>query len=206
MQTRYTLLATALLLVGMFHPTTSRADAYEDGDLAFRGKNYEAALKHWHPIAVEGDARAQLGIATLYYSGHGMPIDYGTALGWCQKASDQGNPKAQYMLASMYRDGNGVTADRAKASVYFRKAADQGIQGAQYSLGLIYFLGEGVSVDYGEAYYWLGLASDGFGEESAQLRMVASHVRDEAKAKLSAERLKELNDRIEAKRSAAASR
>jgi len=206
MRARFLELATALLLVSLFQPTTSRAGAYEDGDSAFRGRNYEAALKHWHPIAVEGDARAQLGLATLYYGGHGMPIDYGTALGWCQKAADQGNPKAQYMLAAMYRDGKGVAADHARATVYFRNAAEQGIQGAQYSLGLMYFLGEGVSVDYGEAYYWLGLASDGVGEESVQLRMVALHVRGEAKAKLSAERLAELNDRIEAKKSAAASR
>jgi uncharacterized protein len=206
MQVRCIALAAAMLLAGVLQPTASRAGAYEDGDSAFRGKNYDVALKHWHPVAEAGDARAQLGLATLYYGGHGMPMDYAAALGWCQKAADQGNPQAQYMLASMYRDGKGATADRARAAVYFRSAAEQNIRGAQYSLGLMYHLGEGIPVDYGEAYYWLSLASDGAGEESAQLRMVASHVRDEVKAKLNAERLAELNDRVTAKKSAAASR
>ena len=206
MQVRCIALATALLVVGLLQSTASRAGAYEDGDSAFRGKNYEAALKHWHPIAVAGDARAQLGVATLYYGGYGVAIDYGLARGWCEKAAEQGEPQAIYLLGAMYRDGKGVTADRDKAVVHFRNAAEQNVQGAQYSLGLMYFLGEGISVDYGEAYYWLSLASDEIGTETAQLRMVARHVRDEAKAKLTSELLAELNDRIATKRSAAASR
>jgi len=188
--------AAALLLLAVSHPIEGLAGPYEDGDLAFRNKNYEAALRQWRPVAASGHAGAQYGVATIYYGGLGVVVDYGEAFEWCAKAADQGLPAAEYMLAAMYRDGRGVEQDHAKAAGLFRKAAEQEVPGAQYSMGLMYFAGQGVAVDYDEAYYWLSLAASAPGKEHAQVRSTASYLRDQAAAKLNAEQIAAAKQRI----------
>jgi len=42
-------IAAALLSLAMIYPIEGLAGPYEDGDVAFRKKNYEAALQHWRP-------------------------------------------------------------------------------------------------------------------------------------------------------------
>lgn len=193
---RGAVVAFFLLLVSSY-PLASRAGAYEDGDDAFRRKNYAAAMKHWHPLAEDGHAQAQLGIATLYYSGLGVVLNYHLAFEWFGKAASQGVPRAEYMLGAMYRDGKGVEEDQGKAVECFRKAADHNVQGAQYSLGLMYLTGKGLATDYGEAYFWLSLAATAALKESAQLTATASYLRDEAAAKLKPEQRADLDRRIE---------
>lgn len=184
------------LLLAASYPVAAHAGPYEDGDAAFRSRNYEAALKLWQPLAENGHAEAQLGVATLYNSGLGVAMDYDRAFQWFSKAAEQGSPRAEYMLAAMYRDGKGVAQDHDKAVLYFRKAADHDVQGAQYSLGLMYLIGKGMNLDYGEAYFWLSLAVTSAIKDSAQLTATAAHMRDEAKAKLKPEQVKELDLRI----------
>lgn len=186
-----------LLLLASSFPGASHAGPYEDGDEAFRRKSYAVAMKHWHPLAEEGHAQAQLGVATLYYSGLGVVLDYTLAFEWFGKAANQGVPRAEYMLGAMYRDGKGVHEDQGKAVECFRKAADHNVQGAQYSLGVMYLTGKGLATDYGEAYFWLSLAATAALKESAQLTSTASYLRDEAAAKLKPEERAELDRRIE---------
>ena len=197
-------IAAALLSLAMLLPVEGLAGPYEDGDAAFHKKNYESALQHWRPAASAGHAGAQYGLATLYYGGLGVVIDYDQAFEWCTKAADQGLPRAQYMLASMYRDGNGVGQDPATAASLFRKAAEQDVQGAQYSLGLMYFTGQGTAVDYAEAYYWLSLAASGSDKEHAQLRSTAAYLRDQAAEKLNAQQIATAKRRIADRKMAAA--
>jgi uncharacterized protein len=188
--------ARAFLLFALLYPTTSQAGPYEDGDLAFRRKSYKAAMRHWHPIAVAGHPGAQLGVATLYYNGLGVVLDYSLAFEWCAKSAEQAVAQAQYLLGAMYRDGKGAERDEAKATLLFRKAADWDIQGAQYSLGLMYLNGIGVATDHVEAYYWLSLAANAPGKENAQLRSTGAYLRDQAKAKLGKEQVAEATRRI----------
>jgi uncharacterized protein len=75
-----------LLVMGLAGEVT--AGLYEDGDAAFRRKDYDAALDHWRPLANAGDARAQVGLARMYYAGHGVALDYSEAFDWCSKASE----------------------------------------------------------------------------------------------------------------------
>jgi TPR repeat protein len=196
--------AAAWLLLAMVHPVEGLAGPYEDGDQAFRKKNYEAALKHWRPVASAGHAGAQFGMATLYYGGLGVVLDYGEAFEWCAKAADQGQPRAQYMLGAMYRDGKGVAQDPARAATLFRRAADHDVPGAQYSIGLMYFTGQGVAVDYDEAYYWLSLVASASDKEHAQLRSTAAYLRDQAAGKLNAQQIAAAKKRIADRKMAAA--
>jgi TPR repeat protein len=201
---RCTSAVAALLMLATIHPIEALAGPYEDGDLAFRKKNYESALRLWRPAASAGHAGAQLGMATLYYSGLGVVLDYGEAFEWCAKAADQGQPRVQYMLGAMYRDGKGVEQDPVKAAALFRRAADHDVPGAQYSIGLMYFTGQGVAVDYDEAYYWLSLAASASDKEHAQLRSTAAYLRDQAAEKLNAQQIATAKKRIADRKMAAA--
>ena len=77
---RRKVVAATLLVLATIHFGEGLAGPYEDGDLAFRKKNYEAALRHWQPLAVAGHSGAQLSVATLYYGGLGVVCDYSVAV------------------------------------------------------------------------------------------------------------------------------
>jgi TPR repeat protein len=177
-------------------PGIVAAGPLEDGDIAFRNKQYTAAMAHWKPVATAGNARAQLGVARLFYNGLGTTVDYGQAFVWCRRASDQGLPEAQNMLGAMYRDGAGTRADHGKAFSLFQTAAEKGVVGAQYNIGLMYFSGRSGKADYREAFYWLSLAAEAPGKENDQLRPTASHVRDQAAEKLSPGQIEEAKQRL----------
>lgn len=194
---RITRLALCLSLLLLGTATASLAGPYEDGEVAFQRKEYDAAMRHWRPLAEAGNARAQSRIAALYYGGFGVALSYEFALAWCEKAADQGDANAQYMLASMYRDGKGAERDGQKALSFFLKAADQGVPGAQYSLGLMHFMGEATPINYAEAYYWLGLAAAANGADQRQLRATAAFAQDQVAPKLSAEQIADAKRRID---------
>ena len=84
--------------------------------------------------AESGDAKAQFGLARMYYNGDGITKDDAKAVEWYQKAAEQGNVFAQYKLGEMYDKGEGVSRDAAKAAEWWQKAAAQGNQSAQDSL------------------------------------------------------------------------
>lgn len=84
--------------------------------------------------AESGDAKAQLGLARMYYNGDGITKDDAKAVEWYQKAAEQGNNFAQYKLGEMYDKGEGVARDDARAVEWWQKAAAQGNEAAQESL------------------------------------------------------------------------
>ena len=188
--------ATSLLLFAFLYPIEGIAGPYEDGDSAFQQKDYTTAMQHWRPLAADGHAGAQLGVATLYYGGLGVVQDYAQAFTWCTKSANQGDAKAKYILGAMYRDGKGVDKDLSLAMALFREAAEHDVHGAQYSLGMMYLLGEGVQPNYVEACYWLSLAAGVDGADNSQLRASASYLRDEAASKLSAEQVAQITQRV----------
>lgn len=86
--------------------------------------------------AESGDAKAQLGLARMYYNGNGVTKDDAKAVEWNRKAAEQGNVFAQYKLGEMYDKGEGVPKDAAKAVEWWQKAAAQGNDAAQEALKL----------------------------------------------------------------------
>jgi uncharacterized protein len=188
--------AAPLVVLALGLPVHVLAGPYEDGESAYRRKDYAAAMKRWHPLAEGDDARAQAGIAALYHGGLGVARDYGLAAHWCEKAAKQGEAKALYLLASMYRDGAGVKRDLARAIALYRDAADQDLHWAQYNLGLMYFLGEGVPSDHSEAYHWFALATAAAGPDNAQVSATASYMLDKVSAKLTPDQVKQAKQRV----------
>ncbi len=93
---------------------------------AYKRGAYATALREWHPLAMQGNAKAQYSLGVMYERGHGVPQEYARAVKWYRKAAEQGVARAQDNLGFMYRKGFGVPQDDAEAVKWYRKAAEQG--------------------------------------------------------------------------------
>ena len=111
--------------------------------------------------AALGDAEAELNLARMYSTGHGVPRDDVEAAKWLCRAADQGRVVAQTVLAAMYIAGRGVVKSDTEAVTWERKAADQGYAAAQSMLGSTYEEGKGAPQSDAEAARWLRLVHGG---------------------------------------------
>lgn len=128
-----------------------------------------------------GNAEAQNGLGTLFYSGHaisrdasGKILDYDleAAAAWFYRAAEQGHAAAQFNLGLMYAEGQGVPKDSTKAVELFTQAAEQGNVDAQNNLGVMYFVGEGVTRNVEKAKTWFEKAA-AQGNEDAKSNLEA---------------------------------
>ncbi len=143
------------------------ADNLADGTKALEKGNYAQAMELLRPLAVQGNAQAQLLVGSMYSIGTGVTQDYQKALKWFLLAAAQNDTGAQYNLGDMYEMGNGVTQDYQEALKWYRLAAEQGSAVAQYSLGSMYASGNGVAKDQVRSLMWLTLSA-GNGLEEAK--------------------------------------
>jgi TPR repeat protein/predicted aspartyl protease len=150
--------AVIVLLLAFSAPLA--AGPLEDGLAALQRGDYALAMRHWRPLADQGNAVAQYNLALMYENGHGVRQDYATAVSWYRKAADQGYAVAQRNLGLMYLSGRGVPQNDATAFSWFRKAANQGLEGAQNDLGIMYENGRGVAQDFAAAASWYRKAAD----------------------------------------------
>ncbi len=74
------------------------AEAVESGLVAYREKNYAAALRIWFPAARAGDAEAQFFVGGLYMDGSGVDEDVVKAHAWWRVAAEQNHTKAKEFL------------------------------------------------------------------------------------------------------------
>jgi TPR repeat protein len=105
---------------------TATAGPFEDGDAAYKRGDYATALKHWQPLADQGNAAAQNNLGVMYDLGRGVPQDYAEAMRWYKLAAAQGDAKAQYNLGAYYGNGQGVPQDNVKAHIWLNLAAAKG--------------------------------------------------------------------------------
>lgn len=112
---------------------------YERWLAAAKMGDYAVALKHFRPLAEQGNPRAQNDLAIMYHRGLGVPQDYVEAAKWFRKAAEQGVTVAQYELGNMYHSGQGVPQDDAKAAKWYGRAAANKHAPAQNSLGHMYY-------------------------------------------------------------------
>ena len=111
-----------LLLVS----ANAAADELERGIRAYRSGDYAAALRYWTPLAVGGNADAQVYLGWLYSRGLGVERDFVVSAQWYRQAAEQGDPNAQYELGLSYELGRGVAADFSEAEHWYGLAVDQG--------------------------------------------------------------------------------
>ena len=132
---------------------------FNAGVAAYKQGDYATALREWHPLAKQGNAKAQSNLGVMYNKGQGVTQDYAEAAKWYRKAAEQGYADAQYNLGFMYDEGLGVPQDDDEAVRWYSKGAEQGNAGAQNNLGVMYYNGLGVPQDYVQAHMWYNLAA-----------------------------------------------
>ena len=66
------------------------------------------SLSTLREAADRGDPKAQGELGWRYYTGDGVPKDYGQAVMWYRKAADKGESSAQNRLGVCYEKGHGV--------------------------------------------------------------------------------------------------
>jgi len=118
------ILSLAVLVVSV--PGTTRAD-YFDGRDAYLRKNYEEAFKEWHPMAVEGDRRAQGMLGWLYKKGYGVQQNINEAVKWFKLAAEQGDGFGQKELGLAYYTGQGARQDLVLAAMWFNLSKLRGL-------------------------------------------------------------------------------
>ena len=101
---------------------------FEEGEAAFVRGDYTEAHREWMPLAVEGDARAQWGVAHLYLLGLGVMQDVAVSAQWAKKSADQGYVEGLSLLADLYQRGVGdQTGPAARCVELIGKAVGGGM-------------------------------------------------------------------------------
>ena len=80
------------------------------------------ACDWFEKAAAQGDPNAQFNLATLYFSGEGIPEHFIKGLEWYTTAASQGQAFAQNMLGTVYYRGIGIAVDRIAAYVWWSMA------------------------------------------------------------------------------------
>jgi len=131
------------------------------GDQAMQSRDYAQALTWYRKSAEQGFAPAEVGLASLYQRGLGVPKDLAQAQQWYRKAAEQGLPRAQNEVGQGYLLGQGLPMDYRQAAQWFRKSAEQGNPTGEHQLGLMYLKGwGGIARDYVQAVQWFRKAAD----------------------------------------------
>ena len=146
----------------------------------------EESVKWIKKAAINGHAKAQLGLACLYSNGDVVDKNPQEAMKWLRIAAEKGLAEAQYELAECYYSpeyslaDNCVVENPEEAVKWFRKAAEQGHVEAQFDLWCI-------NKDTIEAYQWqeklLAAAKQGQAEAQFWLARTYDDINDKEAAK-----------------------
>ena len=84
-----TILVSAVLALGFSAPAV--AGPFEDGVTAYDRNDYSTAMRHWRPLADQGNPAAQSNIALMYAKGQGVSKDYVQAYMWSSLSAARGH-------------------------------------------------------------------------------------------------------------------
>ena len=126
-------LVVSIILLVLTVTHSASGQNFLAGADAYKHKDYATALKHWKPLAMEGDAWAQYEIGWMYYDGQGVIKDSKEAVRWFRRAANQGEARAQSKLGFSYLYGDGVLQDFIMAYVWLNIATANGIEHAASS-------------------------------------------------------------------------
>lgn len=133
---RHLALAAVLVLLAVFgqpRPASSgailpAAAEQEDGVAAFQRGDYATALRAFMPLAEQGDATAQVRVASAYFLMG--PTNFLKAAEWFRRAAEQGHPGGQLGLAEMFWGGWGLPQSYVQAHMW-SSLAESGLPPAQ---------------------------------------------------------------------------
>lgn len=127
----------------------------EEAWRAYNIGQYAKVVDMVQPLAVEGNARAQILLGRCHENGLGVPQDMAMAAKWYQLAAEQNDSEAQVLLAHQYELGIGLPANEAVVADLMKRAAAAGNAEAQFNLALYHSQGRyGFSKDQAESFRW----------------------------------------------------
>lgn len=109
-------------------------------------------------MADAGFVDANLLLAKMYFTGHGIKSDLTQALFYYQKAAELGSGFADQQLSLFFAQGIGTQVDQQSAFIHLIRAANRGIVKSQIDLGLLYWEGKLLPFDPIEGTKWLFIA------------------------------------------------
>jgi TPR repeat protein len=84
-----TVLVSAVLALSFSAATV--AGPFEDGVNAYERNDFSTAMRHWRPLADQGNPAAQSNIALMYAKGQGVSKDYMQAHMWASLSASKGH-------------------------------------------------------------------------------------------------------------------
>ena len=114
------------LVLAVLVALPATAQDFEKGWNAFLNGDYGTALAEWRPLAIKGDAKAQVFLAIIYNTGAGVTQDYTEGAKWLRKAAVQNDVRAQFGLGEAHYKGNGVAQNIVLAHMWLSLAAAKG--------------------------------------------------------------------------------
>jgi TPR repeat protein len=96
---------------------------FDEGLAAYKLGDFKTTVRELLPLAEQGDARAQSGLAMMYDKGQGVVQDYKEAYAWSSVAAANGDAGAvkNRDLAATYLTPDQLAKGQALAKVYFEK-------------------------------------------------------------------------------------
>lgn len=133
---------------------------YFGDDAAGLRQDFEAAARHFHVAADQGDVMAMANYGMMLASGIGVEQNNKTAIEYMERAAQYGSAYALHSLGVMHLTGGGVPVNATRARLYFEEAVEWGFVESNTYLGSMYLNGEGVDgIDYTRAFEHFELAA-----------------------------------------------
>ena len=130
----------------------------------------EQTFKDFREHARYGSPQAQMIVAAMLYSGHGVERDVKESLKWYRRAGKYQLPFALYRSALMFLHEPEIEQNIPKALTFLERATKRGSVEAAMTLADMYNDGKLVNKDLKEAGKWLKAASD-LGNKEAAYRL-----------------------------------
>jgi TPR repeat protein len=149
----------ALLIMGKPSGPAPGGDLFAQGANLYRAKNYAGAFQLFMKAANEGNARAQLQVASQYERGEGVPRNGPEAVRWYQKSAAGGDSQAMKNVGLLYEEGAIVPENWAEALKWYQKSAALFDQEGEFALGRMYEFGMAVPQNRATAIEWFRKAA-----------------------------------------------
>lgn len=155
-------------------PSPAGSAEFRAGQVAYKRKDYAAALPHFRAAAEAGEVAAMRRVGFMIMNGLGTSEPKMNAEGWFRKAAQAGDHSSEFNLALLYyvhakpRD--------CDASVSWLKKASAEVPQAGFELGQLYITGDCVPKDRAKSAAWRHRAAQ-LGHVESQLLLSLMYAR-----------------------------
>ena len=138
--------------------TLGHAEHYEEGEVAYKARDYALAIKMFTLGAISGNYFSLQKLGIMKNRGEGNSNDIKNSFEKLKASAVVGNVDAQLMIGMAYKNANIVASNCKEGVRWLKLAASNGNEVAQQNLGTLYFEGECIPKNYIYGYMWSSLS------------------------------------------------